>query len=241
MSTCLPPLFRPPNRPPDLQTMINDALHVAAGPKAPSSLLEYHINALNEGDDNRMELPSANQAMQVDQPTKKGKGKAAVGLRKVASVKPSEERGEDWDQEVESRLTEMFGQRSRRRLSSQGPVLPQQAALSPVSSPMLPSTQPMGASLLARSYSRDGRSISSATSDDGMSEDEENIHPMPRSSQDQQVAAADEDDEIDSTPFRRRGGSRADGDLPGKRHTAGDEGRYGKRIRGERGVAGGLR
>ena len=251
ISVCLPPLYRPPNPPPDLQALINEALHQAAGPKPPSSLLAYHVNVLNDASDNYHELPPEYQVLSPYQAGKKVKGKAAVGLRKVVSVKPPEDRGDHWDEEVDLRLGEILGRRDQRRSSvlRDTSVSPQpRTTLSPASSPFLPSTQPMGDSCLASAYTRARPSSSSGTglgSDSASmvadSEDEENSPPMPPSKQRRASVSSDDGDTEESRPFRRGGGSRADGDLPSDRHTAKIEGGYGKRIRDERGLAGELR
>ena len=251
MSTCLPPLYRPPNPSPDLQNLINDALFCAAGPRTPSSLLDYHVNVLNDGDDNRTNLPPANQLLPSEPSAKKGKTKAAVGLRKVASVKPSEERGDAWDDEVDVRLSEVLGLPGRPPAPIQNGRSPSQVPqLSPISSPLLPSTQTMGHSSLAVTYSRNRKGESTELEDepvsitDGdISDDEENIPPMPPSSQDGMnplMGHGDEEDEEVVMPFRPWGGPRAVGDLPKKRQTVHTGRDARKRIRGEGGLAGGF-
>ena len=251
ISVCLPPLHRPPNPPPDLQTLINEALHHAAGPKPPSSLLAYHVNVLDDVVDNHHDLPLKYQVINPHQAIKKVKGRAAVGLRKVASVRPPEERGVGWDEEVDIRLGELLGRRSQGLLSvlKDTSVSPQpQTTLSPASSPLLSSTQPMGDSCLASAYPRShlpssgGTGLKSNSASIGAgSEDDENSPSMPPSSQKRASASSEEEDAEEIRPFRRGGGSRADGHLLSRRHTAKIEGGYGKAIRDEGGFAGELR
>ena len=83
--------------------------------------------------------------------------------------------------------------------------------------------------ILASPSSVDALSVT----EDG-SADEENVPPMPVSSQKWSAARLEEVD--DDKPFRWRGGSCADGDLPRKRVSAGG-GYGGKRIRVEGSVA----
>jgi hypothetical protein len=250
ISTCITPPYRPPNDSPDLQQLINDALLASSGPRTPTSLLDLHVNAFGERVDNRPDLVT------VDRTTKpiKGSGSTTAGLRRITSVKPVEDRGEGWKEEVDIRLEGLFGvprQRTSRSPSIHG---------SPPSSPVIafPPTQPLGESALAAAYARPtetemitspesptlllspGKSILLHSDEEqGLELDQEQHPPMPPASQTPRSPSDDEDemDENDAgvlelgEPFRWRGGSRAEGNLPWKRSAEGD--REGKRIRAE--------
>ncbi|ORY26864.1 hypothetical protein BCR39DRAFT_560295 [Naematelia encephala] len=217
ISTCLPPLFRPPNPPPDLQSLINDALLNVAGPSSSTSLLDLHVNSMETSP----EAPDLG---------KKSKGKASTtpaGLRRMTSVKAAEQRGETWHEEVDERVGKLFG-KSPKKASPSPSQSQRPRQISPPISPVsaFQSTQPLGRSELAAIYTRQAESSlspsgspedlrSPAHPDADASMDE---IPMPPPSQSRQV-----DDELEvedglqnqdeRDPFRQGGGPYADGDL----------------------------
>lgn len=214
ISTCLPPLYRPPNPPPNLPQMIHEALIDTSGASTPS-LLELHLNATPEAVDNR-----------IDQ---KQKAPAKLkGLAKMINVKSTDERGGVWEGEVDERVTSMLGRPRTPELQS--PSI-KSGAISPFSSPgtVYPATQPLGESALANHYARDQpqqHPLSDHLPDEEdveKDEAEEEI-PMPPSSQkryidDQENEDPNVNDDIYGEPFRSRGGLRVDGGLPFKRST----------------------
>lgn len=224
-STCLPPLYRPPNPPPNLPQMVHEALIETSGASTPS-LLELHLNATPEAVDNRVD--------------RKQKGPAKLkGLAKMINVKPTEERGGVWEGEVDERVTSMLGRPRTPEIMS--PSV-KSSALSPFSSPgtVYPATQPLGNSALANHYARDqpgshALSDELKDEDDYGKDDEELEIPMPPSSQkryidDQENEDPNTNDDIYGEPFRSRGGLRVDGGLPYKRSTGFQEWEF-KRIR----------
>lgn len=190
--------------------MVHEALIETSGASTPS-LLELHLNATPESVDNRMDL----------------KQKAPVklkGLAKMINVKPTDERGEVWEGEVDERVTSMFGRERTPELKSPSVKA---SALSPFSSPgtVYPATQPLGDSALANQYAKDqpqDDQLSDVVSNDAdIDKDDEEI-PMPPSSQKRYIEDQeneDPNDDVYQEPFRSRGGLRVDGGLPYKRST----------------------
>ena len=216
ISTCLPPLYRPPNPPPNLPQMVHEALVETSGASTPS-LLELHLNATPEAVDNRVD--------------RKDKAPVKVkGLAKMINVKPTDERGEMWEGEVDERVTSIFGRTQTPELKSPSR---KPGVLSPFSSPgtVFPATQPLGESSLANHYARDRLHDDSSRSDElrkgeddceeRLDEDEyEEEIPMPPSSQKLSIDDQENEDPNEDflgEPFRSRGGSRVDGGLPYKR------------------------
>ncbi|WVQ84009.1 hypothetical protein IAT38_006154 [Cryptococcus sp. DSM 104549] len=154
MSTCRPPLYRPPNPPPDLQQLIHAALSART---VPTSLLDLHVRALSDT------VPSTS----TPAPTKPGKSAPKArptsvvvnGLASVTNVKAAEER-EGWGEEVRSRVSEWIGPSSPAgSLSGSDEVSPRRRSPrvksgSPSPEVMFPATQPMGESSLAYDYSK---------------------------------------------------------------------------------------
>nr|XP_019047449.1 hypothetical protein I302_04062 [Kwoniella bestiolae CBS 10118]OCF26379.1 hypothetical protein I302_04062 [Kwoniella bestiolae CBS 10118] len=94
ISTCRPPLYRPPNPPPNLKHLINEALQDQSKSSEPTSLLDLHVRR--------------SDSMEDVSPVK-GK-KKSLGLKSFTSVKATDERmGDDWDNEVKTRLREFIG------------------------------------------------------------------------------------------------------------------------------------
>ncbi|WVR04436.1 hypothetical protein IAU60_001439 [Kwoniella sp. DSM 27419] len=177
MSICRPPLFRPPNPPPDLQYMIHEALQALSAPSEPSSLLDLHV---------RLSTPECLPAGERGQ-KKKILQAGLLGLKSFTNVKATSERGEQWDEEVRERVREFIGPsspaascaespppgsinpRSVERHESEGADLVKNETVwrdhdteSETEQP--PSTLPLGGSSLAQIYGRPGRSSSPATS-----------------------------------------------------------------------------
>jgi hypothetical protein len=177
ISTCLPFSFRPPNPPPDLPQLINDALLAAHGTRPPSSLLELHC-ATTSSDllrDNRLDLPAANQAAAASTSAapRKASSKPAqqMGLRGVTTVLAADTRGEGWDDEVDGRVHEFIGSspwrgsrggvdatRDEWTVAAAGQMdSADDDGLTTPLSPYFPTTQPMGESSLAMQFGRQAR------------------------------------------------------------------------------------
>jgi hypothetical protein len=214
-------------------------------------LLDLHVNAFGERVDNRPDLVAVDRT--TTKPIK-GSGSMTAGLRRITSVKPVEDRGVGWKEEVDVRLEDLFG--VTRKRTSRSPSIHG----SPPSSPVIafPPTQPLGESALAAAYARPtetemitspesptllvspGKSILLHSDEEqGLELDQDQDPPMPLASQTPR-SASDDEDEMDENgvgvlelgePFRWRGGSRAEGNLPWKRSAEGDRER--KRIRAE--------
>lgn len=176
MSICRPPLYRPPNAPPDLQQLIHNALSARV---ESSSLLELHTRSLTSdvGFSSSGKNLSDNRKFKTRDDSKgrkPGNVATVTGLTSVTNVHPSDNRGKDWGEEVRARVRDWIGPSSPSALSDNENALIQ---LSPSteniwsSSPVraqdndyFPSTQPFGASSLAQAYLRSGSSISSPKS-----------------------------------------------------------------------------
>nr|XP_019005401.1 uncharacterized protein I203_02254 [Kwoniella mangroviensis CBS 8507]OCF68862.1 hypothetical protein I203_02254 [Kwoniella mangroviensis CBS 8507] len=216
ISTCRPPLYRPPNPPPDLKNLINEGLlHGQSKSTKPTSLLDLHVRRSNSLED-------------VSSPNNKGKKKSILGLKSFTSVKATHERLEDdWEKQVRSRLKEFIG-------DSSPPPEPEfelgsiSKTPSPKTSPSkrklkgteprsdtedemdlyLPSTQSLGESSLAQMYAKQSPSgspsgspskspITPVDSPERQSEDEEHAEfdlPLPPSSQKRQFSQREEFD-----------------------------------------------
>lgn len=198
ISTCLPPLHRPPNPPPDLPRLIHEALLQTSGHSTPS-LLELHLGTVADPVDNRED----------HKPDKKKGAQKIKGLARMVNVTAADERGEQWQGQVDERVASVLGS-SRMRTPSPSA----HSARSPLSSPYtaFPSTQPLGPSNLADDYVREDSSISYERPLTPEMDDTVEI-PMPPSSQ-KRRPDEDEDDEQEERPFRYGGGSRVEGDLP---------------------------
>jgi hypothetical protein len=193
ISTCLPPLFRPPNPPPDLPRLVHEALLETSGHSTPS-LLELHLATVGDPVDNREDI--------------KQDGKKVTklkGLARMVTVKAADERGDKWEGQVDEAVASVLGSSRLRTPSPSASV-----ARSPFSSPhtTFPSTQPLGQSDLANDYIRQTTPLDERPQTPEMDDDAE--IPMPPSSQKRTTAEEEEDER----PFRQWGGSRAEGDLP---------------------------
>ncbi|WVQ68998.1 uncharacterized protein L199_007209 [Kwoniella botswanensis] len=209
ISTCRPPLYRPPNPPPDLKHLINEGLlQVQSKSTEPTSLLDLHVRRSDSLED-------------VSSPSNKGKKKSLLGLRSFTSVKASHERLEDdWEKQVRSRLKEFIGDSSPpREPEVELGSIPKTP--SPNTSPSnrklkgtetrsdtedemdlyLPSTQSLGESSLAQIYAKQSPSgspsgspsrspITPVDSPNRQSEDEDADFdiPLPPSSQKRQFS-----------------------------------------------------
>ncbi|BEI90279.1 uncharacterized protein CcaverHIS019_0303490 [Cutaneotrichosporon cavernicola] len=148
VSTCLPPAFRPPNLPPDLEVLISTALE---GPVQELTLLRRRTNAAAAADDLLSSFPDL-----VPKPKR---------VLRNTTVRASYSR-EGWSDEVDLRVVEVVGvspMRQSRYLSRSVTPDPEATQLSPAhslsSSPLL-STQPLGESSLSTEYSRPPRTRS---------------------------------------------------------------------------------
>ncbi|WVQ97826.1 hypothetical protein IAU59_004941 [Kwoniella sp. CBS 9459] len=192
MSICRPPLYRPPNPPPDLQSLIHTALQALSAPTAPTSLLDLHVR---QSDSDSLATPNR------DESPVKGSGKkkpGIIGLKSYTNVRASSERGENWDEEVRQRIREFIGPSSpvRGDSASPDPGLPS-TLLSPSRGPPdsqggfelaadpedevishngnermvggdeMPPTQPLGQSSLAQIYGKTGTSLERTPSPSG--------------------------------------------------------------------------
>lgn len=229
--------------------MIGQALEEVNGKSGEVSLIDYHVNTLGEtaeeGSMGGMISHLDEDSKAVSRTKKKpAKGKPAVkATLNITTVRSAQERGETWTEEINERMDEFLGLPS-------SPARSEKMRSSPVS-PGFPSTQPLGESSLASTYARDvtsptvtpdlpdsPRTPISPGSPSALS-DEENIPPMPPSSQKHLARSLSYSPEITS-PFRGRGGLRAGGSLPEIVDSARrDQQRY-KRIRVEDGPAGDL-
>ncbi|WVF70068.1 hypothetical protein IAT40_004855 [Kwoniella sp. CBS 6097] len=178
MSTCRPPLYRPPNPPPDLQSLIHEALHALSAPTEPTSLLDLHVR-LSDSDSLSFATRDRNES------PIKGSGKkksGIIGLRSYTNVRASSERGEKWDQEVRERIRDFIGPSSPIRKDSPSPEpglqtptrdIPDSQGGIAIKSDQghsstedeeedrqigdeMPSTQPLGESSLAQIYGKTG-------------------------------------------------------------------------------------
>jgi hypothetical protein len=200
ISTCLPPLFRPPNPPPDLPRLVHEALLETSGHSTPS-LLELHLATVGDPVDNREELKPVD-GKKVPQKLK--------GLARMVTVKAADERGEQWEGQVDEAVASVLGSSRLRTPSPSTSIAP-----SPFSSPhtTFPSTQPLGQSDLANDYVRDATHVEHREHTPEMDDSME--MSMPPSSQKRTIR--EDDTQEDDMPFRQWGGSRAEGDLPGKK------------------------
>jgi hypothetical protein len=206
ISTCLPPLYRPPNPPPDLPRLIHEALLETSGHSTPS-LLELHLSTVGDAVDNREDLKPADG--------KKAPQKLK-GLARMVNVMSADQRGDQWEGQVDERVAYILGSSRPRTPSPSARPINQ----SPFSSPStaFPATQPIGQSDLANDYIREEPpDRDDLTKTPEVDEDVE--IPMPPSSQKRRPQVYDDLETTieDDTPFRSRGGSRAEGDLPDTR------------------------
>ncbi|WWD00320.1 hypothetical protein V866_007231 [Kwoniella sp. B9012] len=213
ISTCRPPLYRPPNPPPDLKHLINEGLLQGQSKSTePTSLLDLHVRRSDSLED-------------VSSPSNKGKKKATsglgMGLKSFTSVKATHERLEDdWEKQVRSRLKEFIGDSSpppepehqrgsipktpspdtspsKRKLNGTEPRSDTEDEMDLY----LPSTQSLGESSLAQIYAKQSPSgspsgspsrspITPVDSPNRQSEDEdaELDIPLPPSSQKRQFS-----------------------------------------------------
>jgi hypothetical protein len=199
ISTCLPPLHRPPNPPPDLPRLIHEALLETSGHSTPS-LLELHLSTIADPVDNREDL----------KPDKKKGPQKIKGLARMVNVMAADERGDQWEGQVDEKVASVLGS---SRLRTPSPSA--QSVRSPMSSPYtaFPSTQPLGPSDLAGDYVREDSSASHERPLTPEMDDTVEI-PMPPSSQKRRPDHDDIDEEEEvERPFRYGGGSRVEGDL----------------------------
>lgn len=175
------------------------------------------------------------------------KTKGALDGLIVTTVKGAEQKGESWDEEVESRLKMMFGTpsspdaynydattlHSPSRLSSNKSCPPSPTTL-------FSATQPLGESSLAAEYSKRQTPIIDMDDNSPASPplpsspnigEEENYPPMPPSGQKRSrwSISPGEDETDDRKPFREGGGARAEGFLPRSWRSASS---YGQSERG---------
>lgn len=147
ISSCLPPLFRPPNPAPDLQRLVSDALEAIHAQDAPSTLLDIHL-ARGDVQDQRPLSPT-------DAKTGKGKGPSTRQWMRMTRVRAAAERDEGWDAEVSERVRALTeASPTKRPKLERGP---KGVSASPSSSPppsSYPLTQPLGESSLAAQYLR---------------------------------------------------------------------------------------
>jgi hypothetical protein len=162
MSTCLPPLFRPPNPPPDLQLLITEALGFG-GPAELPSLLDLHLSNLEDAVDNRFQNPIQ---IQLAGPSKAKNTKGVGRMRSkctdpspkivlnITSVRAPEGRGEHWEGEVLNRVGDLLGVSIPAPSRSPSPTLSHMSVDPFPSGYQLPPTQPLGESSLAAVYAR---------------------------------------------------------------------------------------
>ncbi|KAK8846749.1 hypothetical protein IAR55_005836 [Kwoniella newhampshirensis] len=216
MSICRPPLYRPPNPAPDLQLLIHKALHDLSTHKEPTSLLDLHVRSASASAD--YESPIQGSAST----TKKKKNGAGAGLASVTLVKPTDERGEGWGEEVRERIRDWIGPSSPPREESPQQEEEKEDVEEHDDQVVLPSTQPLGESSLAQIYgkspqSKPGLSPSLSpsssllsltdedddedeeedrrTPEDQMSHDEEERHIPPPSSQKRSISMRNSSDD----------------------------------------------
>lgn len=235
ISTCLPPLYRPPNAPPDLQSLISEAIGTASGKSGPVSLIDYHVKLTGEEAIDDRDDMSAQSILSNPIASKikaKGKNKSTPATLKHTTVKSAEERGEGWESQVDEKMCTFLGYPSSPTYSDK---------MSTSSCPSLPPTQPLGDSELAGLYAQtDSRLFSpspkkiSASPKTPLSsprdshspynaEDEENSPMMPPSSQARRRQSSGESRRSIS-PFRTWGSSRVDGCFSDIKSTGGGVG-----------------
>ena len=198
ISTCLPPSHKPSDPPLDLQAIINTALISLSGPRPSYSLLDIHIDSPDVRD-NRVDVPSAPQANQDQHAQRQAEAKNAlppiprnmrpVGLKSVTYVRPADVLGEEeWDVVIEGRLRGVIGRSPPPLLF---PDLSADSAADCAEEPVdpqdwkdeeameIPTTQPIGPSVLAEQYSRTSLQSGSDADDTTMVDDEvvEASHP----------------------------------------------------------------
>ena len=154
------------------------------------------------------------------------------GLHRTSNVRPAEERGDIWEDEVHDRLREVIGRTSPTQPLSQQTL--QRSPRSPVSPVTLPGTQPLGESSLARRYPRSPSTPEvEETLDIPLSPLSDSVE-LPPSSQsklresshiDEDFGGIEDIDDIENRspilqPFRAWGVARAEGLLPRKRSSA---------------------
>nr|AAV28735.1 BSP1p [Cryptococcus gattii] len=172
MSICRPPLYRPPNAPPDLQQLVHNALSART---EPSSLLQLHARSLisdmdfSTSEKNLLDnkKPNTRNASKSRRPSSVA---TITGLTSVTNVQPSDSRGEGWEEEVRSRVRDWIGPSSPSAPFDNGKAFIQLSpsngnisSASPVraeSDDSFPPTQPFIASSLAQVYPRPGLSNS---------------------------------------------------------------------------------
>lgn len=130
ISTCLPPIYRPPNAPPDLKELLLNALEGSQD----LTLLGHRAHSAAASD--LLHAPG------VDLGTQK-----RAGLN-LTTVKATHSRGESWDYEVDSRARAVVGASS--------PAPSRTPSMSPEFE--MPATQPLGESDLAGEFIRPPRS-----------------------------------------------------------------------------------
>ncbi|OCF37572.1 hypothetical protein I316_00698 [Kwoniella heveanensis BCC8398] len=186
MSTCRPPLFRPPNPPPDLQSLIHEALHALSAPSEPTSLFDLHVRL---SDTDPLGAGATASGSRDDSPIKGATGKKKLGitgLKSYTNVRASFERGDKWHEDVRQRVRDFIGPSSPVRGDSASPephTEPRLGSTSPSRSVLdsqggyelksdqgyptkddgsersedeMPSTQPLGESSLAQLYGKTG-------------------------------------------------------------------------------------
>ncbi|RXK42253.1 hypothetical protein M231_00612 [Tremella mesenterica] len=148
VSTCFPPLYKPPNPPPDLEILIHQALLHQTSHRS-STLLEHHTNSVDC--DDLVDLCEGKSTISRRNST-------ISGLHLTTNVHPPDTRGEVWESEVGGRVRDIVGQSSPSVSIFSNKTSPisngRQTPVSPVSPIALPGTQPLGQSSLALSYSR---------------------------------------------------------------------------------------
>lgn len=186
---------------------MHEALIATSG-HIPPSLLELHLGATGDSVDNREDVKPAG--------TKKAPVKLK-GLAKMVNVRALDDRGDQWEGELEDRVSSTLRSRAPRSLRTPSPSA-RTAIQSPLSSPNAPflSTQPLGDSDLANRYARHVTpEIDSTTPEPELDDLIETT--MPPSSQKRRPEVDQENSDPASEeemPFRKRGGPRAAGGLP---------------------------
>lgn len=172
MSICRPPLYRPPNAPPDLQQLIHNALSART---EPSSLLQWHARSLisdmdfSTSEKNLLDNKKFN-TRNASKSRRPGSVATITGLTSVTNVQPSDSRGEGWEEEVRSRVRDWIGPSSPSAPFDNGKAFIQLSpsngnisSASPVraeGNDSFPPTQPFIASILSQVYPRPGLSNS---------------------------------------------------------------------------------
>lgn len=177
MTKCLPPLYRPPNDPPDLQTIITDALDKIQSSAEPASLLDLHASA-GDTQDRRDHSPSAG-------PSSKSTLALGTGFRSMLRVKAPAGRGDSWQREVLERVDDLTNASptKRAKLESDMNRETRRSLSPPPPSSSFPSTQPLGESSLAGLYTRQRTPPTPLTPPPHPLIPSNDIHPVPTDSQ----------------------------------------------------------